>query len=253
MHLDISRDDPVRTRKAYSRIRQCCTFIYLTFKSQMELSNAQRVSAPSTITLPTTADTSHGLNCFGKYVPQTSTYNQNISKLLTHPNIFLCSSFGLLIMPLNILNVLLTIWMSNLFINFVVVSNVESINRITHLLNSVLQELSLGIRVFFLIFWMYFVYFSSSFLEKWCATVDFSEFAMKKNDKSPMSKFQFPLSPKFPVYTQCSLIWFYWILCITGGQMFAYIRFPISSNSLNLGLARDLEKQRWKPLTEILR
>ena len=56
----------------------------------MEWSNAQHVSTPTTMILPTTVGTLHSLNCFGHiiYAPQTSMY-QNIAKLLTQPSIFM--------------------------------------------------------------------------------------------------------------------------------------------------------------------
>ena len=70
-----------------SWIRLCCTFICTTFKSQPGWSNAQCISTPPIMILPTTAGTSHSLNCFGYeiYMLQTSTF-QNIAKLLTHPS-----------------------------------------------------------------------------------------------------------------------------------------------------------------------
>ena len=73
-----------------SQIRLCCLFICEAFKSHTEWSNAQHVSTPITMILPTTVSTFHGLNCFGHviYELQTSLY-QNIVKLLTQPCIIL--------------------------------------------------------------------------------------------------------------------------------------------------------------------
>ena len=61
-------------------------FIYVAFKPHTQWINTQHVNAPTTTILPTTADTSHDLNCFshGIYKLLTSTY-QNIAKLLTQP------------------------------------------------------------------------------------------------------------------------------------------------------------------------
>ena len=62
-------------------------FICVALKSHTEWSNAQRVSASVTLTLPIPASTNHVLNCFSHvmYALQTSTDYQNIAKLLTHP------------------------------------------------------------------------------------------------------------------------------------------------------------------------
>ena len=79
--------------KLIKQMRLCCRFICAAFKSQMEWSNAQCVSAPPTTILPTIADTFSSLNYFSHiiYMLQSSTY-QNIAKLLTH----LCIIFSIL-------------------------------------------------------------------------------------------------------------------------------------------------------------
>ena len=78
--------DPVRT--TYPR-RLRCTFICRAFKSHSEWSN-ERVSALTTMILPTAAGIYLGLNSFSHviYVSQTSTY-QNIAKLLTHLRVYI--------------------------------------------------------------------------------------------------------------------------------------------------------------------
>ena len=62
--------------KIRSPIRLRCTFICVDFKSRTECINAQCVCTPTTVILPVTAGSSHGLNGFGHMisVPQTSTY-----------------------------------------------------------------------------------------------------------------------------------------------------------------------------------
>ena len=64
-----------------SQIRHRSTIIWAAFKSHTEWSIAQRVSAPTTTILPTTAVSLHGLIYFGHwiYAPQTSIY-QNTAK-----------------------------------------------------------------------------------------------------------------------------------------------------------------------------
>ena len=66
-----------------------CSFSCWVFKSLTEWSNAQHVRAPTTRILSTTASSSHSLNCFGhvSYAPRSSMF-QNISKLSTHPNVY---------------------------------------------------------------------------------------------------------------------------------------------------------------------
>ena len=70
--------------------KQYCPFICEALKSRMEWSNVQHASALTTTILLTTAGTFHGLNYFGHvvYALQTTTYYQNIAKLLTHPSIY---------------------------------------------------------------------------------------------------------------------------------------------------------------------
>ena len=75
-----------------------CTVICAGFKSQTEWCNAQRVSAPTTMILPTTEGTFNRCCNFFDHVifsPQISTY-QHRAKLLTHPSI-LSSSFSLML------------------------------------------------------------------------------------------------------------------------------------------------------------
>ena len=58
------------------RIRRRWTFIFAVFKLHTGWSNAQCVSAPTNMILPTTAGTYHGFNCFSdvRYALQTNTY-----------------------------------------------------------------------------------------------------------------------------------------------------------------------------------
>ena len=78
-----------------SRLRLRCMFICATFKSRvMEWNKAQRVSAPTTTILQTTASNDYGLNCFGHVLntPQTNRYQ----------NIFFKFCFTLIIDKINI-------------------------------------------------------------------------------------------------------------------------------------------------------
>ena len=51
-----------------SQIRICCTFINAAFKSHIDWSNTQDVSAITTTLLPTIMSTLHCLNCFGHMI-----------------------------------------------------------------------------------------------------------------------------------------------------------------------------------------
>ena len=69
-------------------------FFFVSFNFLTEWSNALRVSVPTTTSLPTTAGTFNNVwNHFSHeiYALQTSTFYQNIAKLLTHPSIILKS------------------------------------------------------------------------------------------------------------------------------------------------------------------
>ena len=75
----------LNTSSISSQISLHCTFICAAFKSNM-WSNAQHVRALTTTILPTAAGNFHKLICFSHvtYAQETSTYYQNIAKLLTH-------------------------------------------------------------------------------------------------------------------------------------------------------------------------
>ena len=54
---------PVQTHKSQVSELDCYTFIYSAFISHTELSNAECVSTPTTLILPTAVHTLHNLNC----------------------------------------------------------------------------------------------------------------------------------------------------------------------------------------------
>ena len=66
------------------KLEVCCMLICTAFKSYMGCINAQHVSSPTSMKLPTTAGTFRSLNYFGYavYVQWISTY-QNIAKNFT--------------------------------------------------------------------------------------------------------------------------------------------------------------------------
>ena len=72
--------------KYVPKLDNVACFICVNFKSHKEWNNVQYVSAPTSMMLPITVSIYHSLNCFSHviYVQETSTYFQNIAKLLTH-------------------------------------------------------------------------------------------------------------------------------------------------------------------------
>ena len=62
------------------QIRLCCTFICAAFKSHMEWSNSQRVSAPTATILPTAVGIYHNFNYFGNVIIHSKL--EHITKIL---------------------------------------------------------------------------------------------------------------------------------------------------------------------------